>query len=351
MRGEPCRARPGRPARTRLWLWARRNRSLATASALTGVSLVAVAVFALLFAIGERKHARELALRLAESDLDRGLAWCEGGEVAHGMLLMAKGLSAAPSDAREVSRVLSTNLAAWHEQLDPLLAVQGHGGPITEVAFSPDGKLAATGGENHMVRLWDGSAAAPHAGPIDCNDAIRSLVFSPDSRILIIVCREGKLLAWDVSAGRFCPVPFEHGEKTDAIAYSHDGKTIAIEGRDNRLRFWNAAAGRPLPVVLDLRRRTRMVAFGPDDKTIVTVTVNGVIQRWDMNKGTKSDASAIHEGLRAAALSRDGRWLATGSRVIARPGYGTRPASSSSTFCLTPAGSTLLLSAPMGVLC
>ena len=41
----------------------------------------------------------QLSYRLAENYLDRGQSLCERGDVAHGMLLLARGLSAVPADA------------------------------------------------------------------------------------------------------------------------------------------------------------------------------------------------------------------------------------------------------------
>jgi eukaryotic-like serine/threonine-protein kinase len=312
LRGEPCRARPvGRLER--LALWARRNPSLAWVSAATCASLIAVAVFGLLLAVHETRYATALETRMAENYLDRGLSVCQGGETARGMLLLAEGLSIAPRDARDLSRVLRTNLAAWHTQLDPLLAVQDHGGPITALAFSRDGKLAATGGQARTVRLWDGRGAQPLADSIACNDAVRSLVFSPDSAVLAIVSRDGKLQFWDTRTHRFCPAAFAHGATVHSIVYSRDGKIVAVQGEDHALRFFSTEHGRPLPPVLALEQRIKMASFAPDDKTIVTLTDDGMIQLWDATTGKKREAFANHRGLMAADLSRDGRWLATGS--------------------------------------
>ena len=250
---------------------------------------------------------------MAENYLDRGLSVCEGGETARGMLLLAEGLSVVPNEARELGRALRTNLAAWHNQLDPLLAIHDHGGPITAVAFSPDGTLAATGSDVRNVRLWDGSGAEPLGEPIACTDAVRSLVFSPDSRVLAILCRDGKLQFWDVRRHQFCPAAFAHGDAVESMIYSRDGKMVAIEGADHALRFFSTEQGSPLPPVVKHARRIKMAAFTPDNKTIVTITVDGTIQLWDTTTGGKREATAVHPKLSAADLSGDGRWLATAS--------------------------------------
>jgi WD40 repeat protein/tRNA A-37 threonylcarbamoyl transferase component Bud32 len=325
LRGEPCRARPvGRLERG--WLWSLRNPALAVASGVAAVLLLAVVVVSLLFAVRERKHAnmlrvaldqseqrrRELNYRLAESYLDRGQSLCERGDVAHGMLLLARGLAAVPTEAGELSRVLRANLAGWQEKLDPILALRVHGQAITAVAFSPDGKLAASGGKDHMVRLWEGPAAKPLGGPIDCSDEVHSFVFSPDSQALAIACRDGKVRVWDILSSHFLPTIFEHGQKVRSIAFSRDGKTLATGGADCQLKFWDTAGGRHGSLVLQHEHPVTMVAFAPDEKTIVTAT-HGKIQLWDAKTGAKRGPSALHENMQAAALSPDGRWLATGS--------------------------------------
>ncbi len=312
LRGEPCRARPV-GGLERAWLWARRNPSLAAVTSLTCAALVAVAVFALLLARAETNHATELGVRLGESYLDQGLSLCEDGEVAHGMLLIAKGLSVTPSEARSLGGVMTTNLVAWQTKLDPLLALERHGGQITAAAISPDGKLIATGSYDHTVRLWDGATAQPMGEPIDCTDGVQSLVFSPDCRVLAIIRRIDKLLLWDLEAHRFRTAPSELLAQIHSIAYSHDGKIIAAQGTDHRLRFWSLVERRLLPLELELAHPVKMLAFASDDTTILTATTDGRIERRDTSTGAARGSSAVHPNLRSACQSPDGRLLATGA--------------------------------------
>ena len=189
-----------------------RNKALAGAIGLAAVLLSATVVVSLFAAAREKRHAEQLrgALRaanhrLVENYLDRGLTLCERGEVGHGLLLLARALTEVPDDVGDLGRTLRTNLAGWQEKLDRLVAPAAAWRRVTAVAFSPDGKLAATGGRDHMVRLWEGTRADPLSGPIDCTDEVRSLAFSPDGAALAIVCRTDKVRFWDVRRAQFSP--------------------------------------------------------------------------------------------------------------------------------------------------
>ncbi len=308
--GEPCLARPvGRLERG--WLWAVRNPALAAACTVVAALLVIVVAGSLLFAVREKQNADQLRSRLAENDLDRGLALCERGEVGHGMLLLARGLSSVPAGTGDLSRVLARNLAGWQENLDGLSALRLHGAPLRAVSFSPDGTLAATGGYDRIVRLWDGAGGNPLGAPIACSDEILELIFRPDNQALTIACRDGKIRVWDIPNGAFLPTTIDHGGRLYAIASSHDGKTLATGGADRMLRFWDRARGEQLPLALQHEHPIVFVAFAPDDQTLLTGTSGGTIQRWDAKTGYKHGQPTVEKNLHLAALSPDGRWLAT----------------------------------------
>lgn len=319
LKGEPCRARPvGRIERG--WLWALRNRKLASAIATIAFLVCFTAVGAVLYAVRERHYnqqirgaLRETSRRLVENYLDRGLTLCAEGEVAHGLLLLARGKSTVPEGSSDLDRVLDTNLAAWQAAFDPLEAERRHGGMFPAIAVSPDGRLVATAsGTDPMVRIWEGPAAEPIGRPIECPSAVHSLLFRPDGQVLAIACCDGTIRFWQLGPARFGSAVISHGPKVVSIAYSHDGKQLATAGVDSLVKLWDAAAGRPLPTVLRHEAPVRMVAFTPDDRTLITVSVRGTIRLWDAATGSIRRPPAGHQVFRvsAAALSRDGRTLA-----------------------------------------
>jgi WD40 repeat protein/tRNA A-37 threonylcarbamoyl transferase component Bud32 len=325
LRGEPCKARPvGRLERA--WLWALRNPSLAVACGAACALLLAVVVVSLLFAVRERQNSLLLGnalgqsehnlhnsnVRLAENYLERGRYLCEQGEVAHGLLLQARGLEAVPAGEDDLDRVLRVNMAAWSRELDPLVAETEAepGNGIIAATFSPDGKLAATAGADHKVHLWLCPAATPFGPAIACPDEVRSLAFNPEGRFLAIASRSGKVRFWDVGERRFLAETFEHARSVFTIAYNHDGRYLAAGGLEGELTFWETRARRKLPLNIRHDGPVWAIAYLPDDNAVLSVTYAGKIQTWDARTGAARGPGALQKDPGTVVLSPDGKWLA-----------------------------------------
>ncbi len=75
--------------------------------------------------------------------------------------------------------------------------LRGHREPVTVLAFSPDGKVLASGSTDQTVRLWD--LHNPQGEPIvlsEHNTRVKVIAFSPDGKYVASGAQNGTLLFW-----------------------------------------------------------------------------------------------------------------------------------------------------------
>jgi WD40 repeat protein len=152
-----------------------------------------------------------------------------------------------PASARTHDDV-ATPVAA--ETLSPALQIprnrMTHDGVVTSVAYSPDGKTLASGGQDGTIKLWDvatGKERATFQGhPV--SDWVTSVAYSPDGKTLASGSGE-TIKLWDVATGKEqATLNNGHTASVKSVTYSPDGKTLASAGRDQTIKLWDVATGR-----------------------------------------------------------------------------------------------------------
>jgi WD40 repeat protein/DNA-binding SARP family transcriptional activator len=191
--------------------------------------------------------------------------------------------------------------------------VGGHTGPITAVAFSPDGTGMATGGADGVVQVRSLAATEPgaamlltgHTGPVT------QVVFDPGGRWLASASTDGTVRLWGTTDGAEVRVLRGHRGPVLGLSVHLDGATLASTGEDGTLRVYDTSSG-TVVVARGHEGPVGGVAFAPDGSTIATASTDATLRTWNPATGEQRSSVATPAGIHAVAYSPDGETIATG---------------------------------------
>jgi WD40 repeat protein/transcriptional regulator with XRE-family HTH domain len=204
----------------------------------------------------------------------------------------------------------------------PLQTGSGSQSSVTAVAFSPDGKLLATADTKGTVRLWNPVTRRPVGAPLwnDRSAGVFGLAFSPDGKLLASEDGLGTVRLWNPVTEQGVGAPLRTGTDNQsgvsAVAFSPNGELLFYE--KGTWRLWNPVTRHSAPLLAGshaqgVNRVVNWVAFSPDGRLIATADSHGTVQLWNpvthKPVGPPLRAAGSQAGVRYVEFSPDDKLL------------------------------------------
>jgi WD40 repeat protein/serine/threonine protein kinase len=241
-----------------------------------------------------------------------------------------KSLAFSP-DSRALAIGSSLSVTLWdvtdHEHLAPCTLAQNDPGSTVTVAFNPRGdRLAAgrtCGATESGLKIWDPRTRTPivhHLPP----GPVSALAFSPDGRYLATADGTDRIYLWEADGSRLSRRLATHADGIAALVFCPDGRLVSA-GEDRTVRTWD-----PRSWTLDAEYRGHelgilALAVSGDGMHLISADKLGAIKAWDLKRNPAGAKFNVFPGngeyLGTLAFSDDGKHILDVTDLSDLPGH------------------------------
>ena len=200
-----------------------------------------------------------------------------------------------------------------------------HGGEIDAVAYSPDGKMIASGGLGGIM-LWNAGTRQPLAPRLP-HGRTCGLAFTPDGKTMVSAGSPSldgdrpSVVFWDLGRReRVGVVACRDNDLLRTVAVSPNGKTVVALDGAGRLTAINAA-NRTVTWAMRIQAEESVIAYGlsfaPNGDVLAVATAHAVVL-LDVTTGKQTGSLKTGRGTGAVTFTTDGRsvWVGRGTPVV-----------------------------------
>lgn len=160
-----------------------------------------------------------------------------------------------------------------------------HSDTVFGVAFSPDGKLLATGSADKFAKVFDAATGKPVRTFEGHTQHVLDVAWAADGKRLVSAGADAVLKVWDVGTGEKVRDVPGHKLQITRLAAVGKGPTVLTAGGDGTVRLYNADTGGQMRTYPGAADFVYAVAASPDGAVVAAGGEDGFARLYDGASG------------------------------------------------------------------
>ena len=244
-----------------------------------------------------------------------------------------------------------------------VLKQQGHYYDVNTVAYSPDGQLVVTGGDDSKVKVWNTTSGfcfvtfSEHSAPVTavefaCGETGSAIVSAsldgtvrafdlsryrnfrtmtpPQACQLLCLAIDGggevicagamepfEIYTWSLRTGKLLDILKGHNGPVCSLSFSPLHTVLASSSWDKSVRLWEPYKSTTPTETFAHRSSVLCVAFRPDAKTVCASTLDGTLALWNVETGNSEGTIDVRRDLKgpsSVCYTADGSCVLVGGK-------------------------------------
>jgi len=169
----------------------------------------------------------------------------------------------------------------WSREGQLLRSFSAHSSPVNQVAWHPDGLRLLTSSSDQKVRIWDATENSKN---------ISRVVSSPNGQQVLIMSQDGSTQIWQATTRQLLSTLPVSSDEISQVEWSPNGQQVLTISQDGstyhalRVQIWQAATGQLLSTLPAHSDSIQQVVWSPNGLQVLTESQDG-IQIWQAATG------------------------------------------------------------------
>lgn len=208
-------------------------------------------------------------------------------------------------------------LLVWEWQSETyVLKQQGHFYDMNCLAYSTDGQLVATGGDDGKVKIWNTVSGFCFVTFHEHTASVTGVVFNQNNKVVLSASLDGTVRAFDMNRYRnFRTFASPRPAQFACLALESSGEIVAAGSVNSfEIFVWSMQTGRLLEILAGHEGPISSLAFSPNQALLYSASWDKTVKIWDVySQSSAKETLPVGSDVLAVAARPDGKEIAVAS--------------------------------------